>query len=65
MPKYRVTGTLLFDDGSPSFDLDRVETAPTPSAAISAALALWKRLPAVETVDNVEVRLYNEEAVEA
>jgi len=58
MPQFRVTGTLRFSDGSPPFDITLTETASSAPAAVSAAIAKAKRLPAVELVDNVHAVLY-------
>ncbi len=63
MPQFRVTGTLHFNDGSPSFDISLTETASSAPAAISAAIAKANRLPAVELVDNVHAVLYVSEEV--
>lgn len=61
MPQYRITGTLTFVDGSPNSDTELVETASSPAAAISAAIALAKKQSNVESFINVTATLYPEE----
>jgi len=63
MPQFKVTGTLRFNDGSPSFDVQLIETASSAAAAISAAIAKAKRLPAADMLDNVNAVLYVREEV--